>query len=350
VDFTREPIVESVITPREGFILAVRSSKGTGQEEYFVDALELVSFGNALFFRSLERPKNFLLPVTDYEVLEVREARLVLKNVGLDRSIKIGGGRDGAMRGNRPAQQEKGEPASPQEAVAKAEPVSEGRVDGKLDKRRDRRRNSRRKRGRDETPEGEGETPQTEDGETPKTENGIILPADVPEIGAPLPVVFSSLLPPPATLISETIARYKDNALFRGAFFLKEDKEGAIQEEIQNEESSKEESIETQDSPKPTERRRGQHKSHQLQEPDRPLLDLPAENDEVELPTITLDMPAYSPPEMTEEEEEKVYQQRQALRLGRHQDKESDSPQEQPESDEAQNTPNQEDDSPLNTP
>jgi hypothetical protein len=83
VNFTREPIIESIITPKEGCKLVVRNSKGVGQEEYFIDSLEIVSFGNALFYRSNERPKSFLLPVTDYEVLEVRDTRLVLKNVSL---------------------------------------------------------------------------------------------------------------------------------------------------------------------------------------------------------------------------------------------------------------------------
>ena len=94
MDFTREPVIQTVITPKEGCKLVVRSSKGLSQEEYFVDAVEVVSFGGAVFFRSLEKPKNFLLPVTDYEILEVREARMVLKHVGMDRSIKIGGGRE----------------------------------------------------------------------------------------------------------------------------------------------------------------------------------------------------------------------------------------------------------------
>lgn len=50
MDFTREPIIETVITPKEGCKLVVRSSKTVGQEEYFVDAVEVVTFGNAIFF------------------------------------------------------------------------------------------------------------------------------------------------------------------------------------------------------------------------------------------------------------------------------------------------------------
>jgi hypothetical protein len=84
-------MILTVITPREGFKLVVRNTSQR-QEEYFVDAVEVVSFGNATFFRSLERPKPFLVPVSQYEVLEAKETRTVLKNVEMEKSIKIGGG------------------------------------------------------------------------------------------------------------------------------------------------------------------------------------------------------------------------------------------------------------------
>ena len=94
MDFTREPIIETIITAREGYRLVIRSSKNIGQEEHFVDAVEVVSFGSAFFFRSLERPKPFLVPVVDYEILEVREPRMVLKTPVHEGSVKIGGGRE----------------------------------------------------------------------------------------------------------------------------------------------------------------------------------------------------------------------------------------------------------------
>lgn len=93
--FTRDPIIETIISPKDGFKLSVRSSRSSStQEEYIVNALEVVSFGTALFFRSLENPKAFLLPISDYEVLEVKEARMVLKNVSLEKPIKIGDGKE----------------------------------------------------------------------------------------------------------------------------------------------------------------------------------------------------------------------------------------------------------------
>lgn len=84
MDFTREPIVETVISARDGHRIVVRSSKNPGQEEFFVDALEIVTFHSGCFYRCLERPRAFLVPVSDYEVLEVREPRLPLKTPSLE--------------------------------------------------------------------------------------------------------------------------------------------------------------------------------------------------------------------------------------------------------------------------
>ncbi|MBA2728096.1 MAG: hypothetical protein H0U49_07995 [Parachlamydiaceae bacterium] len=300
MDFTREPIIETVITPKEGCTLAVRSSKGTGQEEYFVDAVEVVSFGNALFFRSLERPKNFMLPVSDYEILEVRETRLVLKNVGLDRSIKIAGGREASLRTANRGPQERTEATvqPPVEVASQPAPLKTVQVEGaevkpeaKLDKKRDRRRNYKRKKGRDDLQDGdkaeEGETP-TEKGDQPQ--DARVEATKDASGGLALPAVFSSLLPPPSTLISETIARYKDNALFRGAFFVKEGEAAPAQEEHN-------------------------HPPTDNLEIDHPQLDTPQDDDLVELPSISLDLPTYIPPEMSEEEVERIYQERRGLRL-----------------------------------
>ncbi len=302
MDFTREPIIETVITPKEGSTLAVRSSKGTGQEEYFVDAVEVVSFGNAMFFRSREKPKSFLLPVTDYEILEVREARLVLKNVGLDRSIKIAGGREAALRTTTRIPQGKGEQLeqgvteSATELQVTAPETAEANAEMRLDKKRDRRRNYKRKKGREELREegapkvGQEEEIPSGEPSQPAVEGASKGPS---EVGSPMSTVFSSLLPPPSTLISETIARYKDNALFRGAFFIKDQEPSAELERPLDAPS--------EDTPM-----------------EKPLLEAPHDDeDKIELPSISLDLPTYIPPEMSEEEAERVYQERQALRLGR---------------------------------
>jgi hypothetical protein len=251
VDFTREPIIETVITPKEGCKLVVRSSKSAGQEEYFVDAVEVVSFGNSFFFRSLERPKSFLVPANDYEILEVREARMVLKNVGLERSIKIGGGREAGGKPPREIAQEKTEQpmTAPEEELAPlAESASaETKTEGRGDKKRDRRSRYRRRRGgREEGSAKEGETSSDlpEEGEKielqapGKEEERVAMSSE--SIMA-TPTLLSSILPPPPTLISETIARYKDNAMFKGAFFMREDTLEGDEKEEDGEKGEKDE-------------------------------------------------------------------------------------------------------------
>lgn len=222
MDFTREPIIETVITPREGNKLVVRSSKGTSQEEYFVDAVEVVTFGRAIFFRSTEKPKAFLVPASDYEVLEVRETRIVLKNVGLDRSIKIGGGREAAVKPSKEEGEEKTE-------GAELQPAAQEKSDYRLERKKDRRRQSRRKRGRDE---GFASSEQIDPYKL-ELEEKIDIPApiagtegkEISETISSTGSLLSHLLSPPP-LISETIALYKEK--FKEAFYTKEEQEAAI--------------------------------------------------------------------------------------------------------------------------
>jgi len=285
VDFTREPIIETVITPKDGCTLVVRSSKNSGQEEYFVDAVEVVTFGNYSFFRSRERPKTFLVPVSDYELLEVRETRLVLKNVGFDRSIKIGGGRE-ASRPSKEASTEKNnndlelEKSKPAEALP-AEPQE--KQEERLGKKRERRRNYRKKRDDiQKEPAGSDLLDQEKDlSDKPSLEKNAL--DDSQPITGVVTSVLSSLLPPPVNLISETLARYKDNALFKGVFFTKE--EDSVKDAAE------------------------------------PALSLekPQEEDlfyegEISLPTISLDQPKYGSFEVSEAEEEAIYKERQAKR------------------------------------
>lgn len=225
MDFTREPIIETVITPKEGCKLVIRSSKSVGQEEYFVDAVQVVSFGASIFFRSLERPKAFLVPASDYEILEVREARIVLKHVGAERSIKIGGGREGSMRSGKEATEE----AVPETTPPEAE-VPGVKPDVRAERRRDRRRQYRRRRGREDVTSEEGSlSEKKEEGDiqidlSPPQE--LVNPAserEKMEVEAITNTILSDLLTPPPSLISETIAKYKDNALFKGVFISKEE-------------------------------------------------------------------------------------------------------------------------------
>ncbi len=174
MNFTREPIIETVITPREGCKLILRNSKGVTQEDYYVDALEVVSFGNSIFYRSLERPKSFLLPVSDYEVIELKETRMVLKNVGVDRSIKIGGGKDASKE-------------APQEAK---EPVKQ--------KRRTRRKKA--------VTAEKTSAPKTE---KPKEKEKEHKKESVSNEATP----FTSLIPPPPKLIKEKLIQNQNEEI-----------------------------------------------------------------------------------------------------------------------------------------
>lgn len=191
MNFTREPIIETIITPKEGYKLLVRSSKGSTQEEYSIDALEVVSFGSAIFYRSQERPKPFLVPVVDYEVVEVKEARVVLKNANLERQIKIGGGREAPLK--MPAKE------VPEEEQM-AQPMEQQQQGASLDKKRDRRRHRRRRGDRHDMRDQQEAAPQEAgEGGGAREETQVSSPS------------FTTLIPPPTTLISQTIARYKES-------------------------------------------------------------------------------------------------------------------------------------------
>lgn len=264
MDFTREPIIETVITPKEGCKLVVRSSKTVGQEEYFVDAVEVVTFGNAIFFRSLERPKAFIVPASDYEVLEVREARIVLKNVGMDRSIKIGGGRESISKPPKESIEE----TLPEKDVA-ALPMESPRGDTRSERKRDRRRQYRKKRSREDTPAFADES-QDKDIEKIGLEDTVDLPkpnkvlseSEAAEAASMSESLLSNLLTPPP-LISETIGRYKEK--FRDAFYTKEEQEARLASD-----------------------------------------EVPS----AALPDLSLPQPSYGSFEMSEEDEEEIYRQR----------------------------------------
>lgn len=173
MNFTREPIIETIVVPKDGFKLVVRNSKIAGVEEYFVDSVEIISFGPALFFRSMERPKSFLLPVSDYEILEVRETKVVLKHTGV------------ASRGKTAKPEVEAEAGSEEEASA--------------EKRRGRRQ--RRRKGREQPVQEEvvEESPTEQAGQKPAVSEGE-APVDMPK-------AFASILPPPSSLVSASVRK-----------------------------------------------------------------------------------------------------------------------------------------------
>lgn len=234
--FTREPTIETIISPREeGYKLLVRNTKGEKAEEYYVDAVEVVSFGRALFFRSLEKPKAFLVPTGDYEILEVREARIALKNVSHERSIKIGGGRENTRAPAKETPTPEKELASVLEESSTLETVESTTEEVRTDKRRDRHRR-RRRRHTDEQQEQRSrraDSSEKESSESKEEQKGT----DEEKVSSPM------LIPPPPILISETLlSRYKDKDL--GQSLLEKKEEMVIQEEtLQNQLERKKEEI-----------------------------------------------------------------------------------------------------------
>lgn len=170
------------------------------QEDYFVDAVEVVSFGHSFFFRSQERPKSFLVPVSDYEILELKETRMVLKNVATDRSIKIGGGREAPPR---PREEEAG--------IAESRPASQQPQELQRDRKRDKRRRGRRGRDRDRQemrePSGSIEPQEVQPPEDLLPPQGGVMSEAGGEEKSPS--FISKLFPPPPTLIKESLTRYK---------------------------------------------------------------------------------------------------------------------------------------------
>ncbi len=231
MQFTREPIIETIITPKEGYKLVVRSSKTSAQEEFTVDSVQLIMIGQNCFYRSLEKPKAFLVPASDYEILEVRETRVQLKIPGKDvGGIKVAGGRETSLKSQKePREKEASAPkeTAEEEAGAPQEGVPERHEKG--------RRRRFRKRHKDE---GEAAPSETTSLETP----ALPPPAAIRTQGdKPLEERF--IIPPPATLISESIGRYRDLPDFKGAFFEKEEQEGEQppQEELVKQEELPEE-------------------------------------------------------------------------------------------------------------
>lgn len=235
MDYTREPIVETVITPKDGHRIAVRNSKNPGQEEFFVDALEVVSFGSHCFFRSLERPRAFMVPASDYEILEVREQKLALKAASLEGSVRLPSGPKPVPR----------EPERRKPFPKEPEPVPSTEVEKPLlqestteeppavptehrhERRSERRRGQRRRRGgREEAgPEESRTVPPKEE----KAAEEPPLPPKEPSVEPtePRQPSVSSVLPPPQTLIRDDLERLRRNDQYKGAFYLREGEEGA---------------------------------------------------------------------------------------------------------------------------
>lgn len=183
MQFTRQPIVETIITPKEGYKLQVKSS----QREYLVDALELILYGAMPFYRSCEVSQPFVIPAADFEVTQVREARLPLKHATYER----------AKMSREPTARETKRPSSPTSSPPKEREEIKATLDS--DGTRERRRRPRRKH----LPEESRPSPNV-----PKKHNSDVvepLPKSLsPTTASEGPIAYD-MVPPPTTLVADAI-------------------------------------------------------------------------------------------------------------------------------------------------
>lgn len=202
--FTREPIVESVLSARDGYKLVLKNSKSASTTDVSAEVIEIVSFAGTLFYRSQDRSKNFLLPASDFELSEVKDARLVLKNISLEKSNKLNNLQREALPSDSELHDEalQGDDELPLETEGSNQAGSESK-NNRLERRRERRRNRRRRHSEDKK---EGVVAES----TPQDE--VVEKVQAEENNQPI-VPTLNLIPPPPTLISQTLARYKDKTL-----------------------------------------------------------------------------------------------------------------------------------------
>lgn len=200
MNFTREPILETIISAKEGFKLKLKSTKSENSPEYLVDAVEVVSFGQTFFYRSAEPANTFFVPAQDFEIVQERQARLMLKTP-TEKSIKIAGGDTG--KGNSTENTEnkkksKSKNKNPQKKVEEVSledaPIKEQEPSTPQEKKQFKEKHQKRhheKSANKSFPKNENPATQTEAGSTPQSS------------------IFSHLLRPPEALISDNIHKYQ---------------------------------------------------------------------------------------------------------------------------------------------
>jgi hypothetical protein len=200
VHFTREPIIESILSARDGFKLVLKNSKTSNSAEISAEVIEIVSFSGSVFYRSQDRSKNFLVPAADFEIAEVKDARLVLKNISLDKSNKMQNPpKEQALQVTEDEEISESNPETDLDSELPKAGASPSQAN-RLERRRERRRNRRRRH-----------TDEKKDNATDSTseENGAES-LDKEESSGPMVIPTLNLIPPPTTLISQTLARYKE--------------------------------------------------------------------------------------------------------------------------------------------
>src|SRR3990167_10702335 len=87
--YKKEPIQESIISARDGHKILVKSTKHSTEGEFFVDAVEVVSFGPQIFYRCLEKPRPFFLPASDFLIEEVKDQKVAIRHTVEGKNTKV---------------------------------------------------------------------------------------------------------------------------------------------------------------------------------------------------------------------------------------------------------------------
>lgn len=199
--FTREPVIETVITSREGYKLSVRNTKHLSQDPFVVEAVEVVCLGNTCFFRNCDHSKPFVVPAGDYEIMEVRDAKINLKAVGLERGVKIAGGRDALLKAPSITADKELEQNEEAEVVAPVQTSSAGKKEkkkefSKNDKWKEKKKQLRRKK---DLSDAVNSSLEVMDVVQDETEECAVAPS--------VEEKKFVLLPPPDKLISEVFSQ-----------------------------------------------------------------------------------------------------------------------------------------------
>ncbi len=211
--FTRDPVIETIITARDGHKLVLRNTKIASQEPFIVDSVEVVSLSGGCFFRNSERSQSFFVPISDYDVIEVKDARTTLKLPGVEKGIKIAGGRGTNLKSIKEIknstidsiEEKTSVEVSLQDVDLKVlkEDKKEEKENWKKNKKRKSNRNSLSSNFSKETSFSEDQVSCSEDPSHIQVSNGDLDNK----------VKRFSLLPPPPMLISEVMSKFSEASL-----------------------------------------------------------------------------------------------------------------------------------------
>lgn len=201
MNFTREPILETIIAAKEGFKLRLKSTKHAEAQEYLVDAVEVVSFGTTFFYRSGEPAHTFFVPSQDFEIVQVRQARLMLKTP-TDKAVKIAGGAEASKKPGSEKPKKKQRSSKEKDVVAD-KPKNEEKTEtvAKEEVKTAEQTDKKPAKGRNTKKAGERKTTTRAKKRVSETE-AIDQPVQAS--------MFSHLLRPPEALISDNIKKYQD--------------------------------------------------------------------------------------------------------------------------------------------